>query len=78
MPGYYIKRYEERDSDTHNFVVKDKEVAMEGHLYSILYLKQREGKEASRIQILRDYENASELLIRTVPPIFLIVSRVID
>jgi len=58
MPGYYIQRYEERDFDTHNFVVKDKAVAVEGHLYSILYSKQPEAKEASRIQILRNYENA--------------------
>lgn len=58
LPGYYIQRYEERDFDTHNFLVKGKETSVEGHLYSILYSKQPEGKEASRIQILRNYENA--------------------
>lgn len=58
MPGYYIGRYEEKDFDTHNFLVKGKETAVEGRLYSILYSKQPEGKEASRIQILRNYENA--------------------
>jgi OmpA-OmpF porin, OOP family len=58
MPGYYIQRYEEKDFDTRNFLVQEKEVSVEGHLYSIRYSKQPEAKEASRIQILRNYENA--------------------
>jgi outer membrane protein OmpA-like peptidoglycan-associated protein len=58
MPGYYIQRYEEKDFDTHNFLVKGKEVAVEGHFYSVLYVIQPETKEAGQIQILRNYENA--------------------
>ncbi len=58
MPGFYIHQYEQREFDSHPFVVDTKEVPVEGHFYHILYYLQSGMAEPSRIQILRNYENA--------------------
>lgn len=67
MPGFYISRYENRDFDTHSFIVAPgKELSVEGHLIHILYAKQDNAQEVSRLQILRNYENAVKKIGGTV------------
>ena len=58
MPGYYISRYEETAFDGRSFWVGEQEVKVEGRLTHILYALKAGAKEASRLQILRNYEAA--------------------
>ncbi len=58
MPGYYISRYEDMQFDTHTFLVAGSQVPVEGHVTNILYQIRTGAKEASRLQILRNYEAA--------------------
>jgi outer membrane protein OmpA-like peptidoglycan-associated protein len=59
MPGFYIGRYDDKEFDSHTFLDgKKQEIKAEGHLTSILYNIQSGTKEPSRLQILRNYENA--------------------
>lgn len=58
MPNFYIHQYEERDFDSHSFVVDNKKVPVEGHFYHIVCFLRSAQTEPSRIQILRNYENA--------------------
>ncbi|HEX7573191.1 MAG TPA: OmpA family protein [Bacteroidota bacterium] len=59
MPGYYIQRYEEKDFDTHSFRDANlNELNVEGQVVSIVYSLKSGAKEVSRIQVLRNYENA--------------------
>jgi OOP family OmpA-OmpF porin len=59
MPGYYIQRYEEKDFDTHSFRDANlNELNVEGHLVALVYSLKSGAKEASRLQVLRNYENA--------------------
>lgn len=58
MPGYYISQYEQSEFAGHAFLVGGKETQVEGRLTRILYGKQPDAKEPSRLQILRNYESA--------------------
>jgi OOP family OmpA-OmpF porin len=59
MPGFYIQRYEEKSFETHPFwTASDKEVQVEGRFFEIHYSLQPKAKEPSRVEILRNYENA--------------------
>ena len=59
MPGYYIQQYDEKEFDTHSFRDANlNELNVEGHVVSIVYALKSGAKEASRLQVLRNYENA--------------------
>ena len=59
MPGYVIHRYEEKQFDAHSFRDANlKELIVEGKVYEIRYAIKSGVKEPSRLQILRNYENA--------------------
>lgn len=58
MSGYYIQRYEVKEFDSLKFQVNKKETAIEGHFIAIVYGIQPGKTESSRVQILRNYENA--------------------
>lgn len=59
MPDYRIQRCNEQEFASHNFVdAARKKIAVEGHLYEIRYSLQEGAKEASQIQIIRNYQNA--------------------
>ncbi|HTY60569.1 MAG TPA: OmpA family protein [Bacteroidota bacterium] len=59
MPGYYIERYEEKEYDTHQFRDANlNELNVEGHVVAIVYAVKSGAKEASRVQVLRNYETA--------------------
>ena len=59
MPGYYISRAENKDFDAHSFWIDgDKQVDVEGKSTHIFYVLQPNAKEPSRLEILRQYENA--------------------
>ena len=59
MPGYYIQQYDEKEFDTHSFRDANlNELNVEGHVVSIVYALKAGAKEASRVQVLRNYENA--------------------
>jgi OmpA-OmpF porin, OOP family len=58
MPNFYIHQYEEKEFDSHPFVVDKKLVPVEGHLYHIVYYLRSGQTEPSRLQTLRNYENA--------------------
>ena len=67
MAGYRIQRYEEKEFESHIF--RDAtlaELPVEGHYYHIVYSLQDGAKEASRAQILRNYENAVKAIGGTV------------
>jgi OOP family OmpA-OmpF porin len=67
MPGYSILRYEERDFDVHSFYgPKQEEIPVEGKYYHYRYLINEGAKEPSRIQILRNYENAFKKIGGTI------------
>jgi outer membrane protein OmpA-like peptidoglycan-associated protein len=67
MPGFYINRYEDKEFDSHTFLDgKKQEIKVEGHLTNILYSIQSGVKEPSRLQILRNYENAVKKIGGTV------------
>jgi OmpA-OmpF porin, OOP family len=59
MPGYYISRAENKDFDAHSFYIDgDKQVDIEGKSTHLFYVLQTNAKEPSRLEILRQYENA--------------------
>ena len=58
MPSFYIHQYEEKEFDSHDFIVNNNSVAVGGHFYHNLYYPQPGMTEPSRTQILRNYENA--------------------
>jgi len=59
MPGYYIQQYDDKEFDTHSFRdAKLNELNVEGHCVTIVYALKSGAREASRIQVLRNYENA--------------------
>jgi OOP family OmpA-OmpF porin len=59
MPGYRIERCDQKDFDSHSFLdAKGEEFKEEGRVSEIHYSIQEGAKEASRLQILRNYENA--------------------
>jgi outer membrane protein OmpA-like peptidoglycan-associated protein len=67
MPGFYISRYEDKEFDSHTFLdAKRQEFKVEGHLTSILYTIQPGANEPSRVQVLRNYENALRKIGGTV------------
>jgi OmpA-OmpF porin, OOP family len=59
MPGYRIQRCAEKDFDAHSFKdAKGNEVSVEGHVFEVRYSLQEGAKEASRLQLFRNYQNA--------------------
>lgn len=59
MPGYYISDYIQKDFDSFDFVDKSGQpVTMEGRYTHITYRSIEYGKNASSIQIGRNYQNA--------------------
>jgi len=59
MPGYRIERCKETDFDSHEFRdAKLNPITVEGHVFEIRYALQPGAKEPSRLQVLRNYENA--------------------
>ena len=67
MPGYYISRAEIKDFDSHDFFLGgDKKAGVEGKSTFIFYVLQPNGKEPSRLEILRQYENAVKRIGGTV------------
>lgn len=67
MPGYYISRYENREFDSHPFNLGNgKELSVEGRVIHILYSKKENAQEASRLQVLRNYESAVKKIGGTV------------
>jgi outer membrane protein OmpA-like peptidoglycan-associated protein len=67
MPGYLIQRYDEKQFDTHSFRdAKLNEINVEGKYYEIRYAIRPGVTEPSRIQVLRNYENAVEKIGGTV------------
>jgi outer membrane protein OmpA-like peptidoglycan-associated protein len=67
MPGFYISRAESKDFDSHDFYLEgDKKVEVEGKSTFIFYVLQPNGKEPSRLEILRQYENAIKKIGGTV------------
>jgi OmpA-OmpF porin, OOP family len=59
MPGYYIQQYDDKDFDAHTFRDANlNELNVEGRVVSIVYALKTGAKEASRVQVLRNYENA--------------------
>lgn len=67
MPGYYISRAETKDFDSHDFFLDgDKKIGVEGKSTFIFYVLQPGGKEPSRLEILRQYENAVKKIGGTV------------
>ncbi len=67
MPGFYISRYEGKDFESHTFRdAKLNEINVEGRLYHIVYSLKEGTKEPSRVQVLRNYENAIKKIGGTV------------
>ena len=59
MPGYRIQRCDEKEFDSHAFKdAKGNDLTVEGHVFEIHYSIQEGAKEASRLQIIRNYQNA--------------------
>lgn len=58
MPGFQIQRCTNQEFGSHAFGNPGKEVKVEGRYTEILYAKQEDAKEPSRVQIQRNYENA--------------------
>jgi outer membrane protein OmpA-like peptidoglycan-associated protein len=59
MPGYRIQRCEDKDFDAHTFRdARGQDVSVEGHVCEIHYSLQDGAKEASRLQLFRNYQNA--------------------
>jgi outer membrane protein OmpA-like peptidoglycan-associated protein len=60
MPGYRIQRCEETDFEAHEFRdAKLNAINVEGRVFHIRYALQPGAKEPSRLQVLRNYENAA-------------------
>jgi OmpA-OmpF porin, OOP family len=62
MPAYEIQRCEEKEFDalTIHSDTAPQEFQAEGHLYFIRYVVKEGATQASRLQILRNYENAAK------------------
>jgi OmpA-OmpF porin, OOP family len=67
MAGYRILRCEQKEFQSHVFRdTKLNEITVEGRLSKIVYLINPGAKEPSRLQILRNYENAVKAIGGTV------------
>jgi outer membrane protein OmpA-like peptidoglycan-associated protein len=66
MPNFHIHQYEEKEFDSLSVVVGSTKTSVEGHLYHIAYYLNSGATEPSRIQILRNYENAIKKIGGTV------------
>jgi len=67
MPGFVISQYEDKAFDEHKFIQADgNEIGVEGHVIHILYVKKEGAPEPSRVQILRNYENAVKKIGGTI------------
>lgn len=67
MPGYLIHRYDEKTFDTHSFRnAKLNAINVEGKYYEIRYALRSGAAEPSRIQVLRNHENAVKKIGGTV------------
>lgn len=58
MPNYYIYEYAEHEFDEAQVYVEDKPVSVEGRKYDIRYVLNDGIPEPSRLQVMRNYENA--------------------
>jgi outer membrane protein OmpA-like peptidoglycan-associated protein len=59
MPEYRIQRCEQKEFDSHSFTdAKGSELSVEGHVTLIRYTLREGAKEPSRLQVLRNYQNA--------------------
>jgi OOP family OmpA-OmpF porin len=63
MPGYYISSYQETEFDSLPFQImvngKEKEEAVEGHRYDLLYELKDNATVPSQLQVVRNYQNAA-------------------
>lgn len=67
MRGYRIHRYDEKEFDSHSFRDANlNELMVEGRFFEIRYAIQPGMTEPSRIQVLRNYENAVKKIGGTV------------
>ena len=59
MPGFYISQYEQKDFDAVDMEdAKGEKTQVEGQRTTIMYVKTDGAQEPSRVQILRNYQNA--------------------
>jgi OOP family OmpA-OmpF porin len=66
MPNFHIHQYEEKEFDSLTVVVGSTKTPVEGHLYHIVYYLNSGATEPSRLQILRNHENAVKRIGGTV------------
>jgi len=67
MPGYAIQRCEQKTFDAHPFrLAGGKEAQVEGKVYEIRYALKSGAKEPSRLEVIRNYENAIKRIGGTV------------
>jgi outer membrane protein OmpA-like peptidoglycan-associated protein len=63
MPGYYIYDYRETQFDAYDFTVgapgNEKQEAVEGHRYDILYHLKDNATAPSPLQVVRNFQNAA-------------------
>ncbi len=58
MPGFYIRQYDEKEFDSAEVYVQDKGISVEGRKYDIRYTLNDGINSPSRLQVMRNYENA--------------------
>jgi OmpA-OmpF porin, OOP family len=58
MPNYYIYSYSEHEFDQEDVRIEDKTVSVEGRKYEIQYALNDGINPPSRLQVMRNYENA--------------------
>jgi len=58
MPGFYIRQYDEKEFDSAEVYVQDKGISVEGRKYDIRYTLNDGINSPSRLQVVRNYENA--------------------
>jgi OOP family OmpA-OmpF porin len=59
MPNFCISDYQNREFDKADFKdTKGEDIRVEGHIYDIFYESKEEDTATSKLQILRNYENA--------------------
>lgn len=66
MPNYEIWGAEDKEFDAYNFCDGKKSVTIEGKLWKREYGLKNEGKEASGLQIIRNYSNAIKSMGGTI------------
>jgi outer membrane protein OmpA-like peptidoglycan-associated protein len=57
-PGYYIYYYEHKNFDAYGFRLKDRKETVEGELFYLRYWPQDRDNQPSRLEVVRNYENA--------------------